>query len=84
MFPQRLINLEKFSRLFLFRKYLSFNQYGFPHFAHFITVWSLRNFCITWKIFREINFTVKLFTKEVVLTEIFQKTRDTKISETPH
>ena len=48
------------------------------------TVWSLRNFCITWKIFREINFTVKLFTKEVVLTEIFQKTRDTKISETPH
>ena len=39
---------------------------------------------ITWKIFREINFIVRLFTKEVVLTEIFQKTRDTKISETPH
>ena len=36
-------------------------------------VWSLRNFCITWELFRQINFTVKLFTKEVVFTEIFQK-----------
>ena len=44
------------------------------------TVWSLRNFCITWEFFREINFIVKLFTKEVVFTEIFSKNRDTKIS----
>ena len=29
--------------------------------------------------FREINYTVKTFTKEVVFTEIFQKNRDTKI-----
>ena len=37
------------------------------------TVWSLRNFCITWEFFREINFIVNLFTKEVVFTEFFQK-----------
>ena len=44
------------------------------NFFHSCTVCSLRNFCITWKLFREINFTVKLFTTEVVSTEIFQKT----------
>ena len=38
-----------------------------------LTVWSLWKFCITWKLFREINFIVKVFTKEVVFTEIFQK-----------
>ena len=27
-------------------------------------VWSLRNFCITWEPFREINFTVKLFSQK--------------------
>ena len=32
------------------------------------------NYCITWEIFREINFTVTLFTKEVTFTEFFQKT----------
>ena len=37
------------------------------------TMWSLQNFCITWKLFCEINFTVKLFTTEVVFTEIFFK-----------
>ena len=57
------------------RKFFPSNQ-GF-------TVWSLRNFCITWEIFREINFTVKLFTKEVTFTKFFQKNRDTKISQTP-
>ena len=38
-----------------------------------LTVWSLWKFCITWKLFREINFIVKVLTKEVVFTEIFQK-----------
>ena len=37
-------------------------------------MWSLQNFCITWKLFREINFIVKLFNKEVTFTKIFQKT----------
>ena len=43
------------------------------------TVWSLWNFCINCKIFREI----KLYTKEIVFTEFFQKNSDTKILQTP-
>ena len=37
-------------------------------------MWNLQNFCIIRELFREINFTVNLFTRKVVLTEIFQKT----------
>ena len=59
---------------------LDFTKYFFIEREFLIFPHCTRNFCITWELFRKINFTVILFTKKFVFTENFSKTLDTKIS----
>ena len=37
------------------------------------TLWSLRNFCITWKLFREINFLVNCLLRKLFSRKFFRK-----------
>ena len=51
----------------------AFDFLVFPHYCVYTAVWSLRNFCIIWELFREINFIVKLFTKKLFSRKLFKK-----------
>ena len=80
--PLTLFN-KKFVKLTFFEKLQMswfFTKYFFIEREFLIFPHCTRNFCITWELFRKINFTVILFTKKFVFTENFSKTLDTKIS----